>query len=124
MGIEISSYKQDFLKTEWRRKSKFCKLFLRITLQCMSTGLSEDFKIFNILWHRTERILTCLFEFWFVTGIFINGSLIPAFLTSILHRDDWLVLQLNRFTPKESAPDAQTEKRHHSRCGNGEEIKK
>jgi hypothetical protein len=89
----------------------------------MSAALSEDFNIFNILWPRAERIMTCLFEFWSVTTVFINGSFIPAFLTSILHRDEWLALQLSRITPRERAPGAHTEKRPHSRSGNGEGIK-
>jgi len=123
MRRATSSYKQDFFKTQWRRKSKFCTIFLKTTLQYMSAGLSEDFDIYKIFWAKAERIMTCLFEFWSVTAIFINGSLILAFLTSILYRDDWLALQLSRITPRESAPGAQTEKRPHSRCGNGEGIK-
>jgi len=55
MGRVIPSYKQGFLKMEWRRKSKFCPVFLRITLQYMPAGLSENFDIFNILWPRAER---------------------------------------------------------------------
>jgi len=123
MGREISSHKQVFLKKEWRRKSKFCTIFLRITLQYMSAGLSEDFDVFNIFWPRAERIMTCRSEFWSVTAILINGSLIPAFLTSVLHRDDWLALRISRITPRERALGARTEKRLHSRSGKGEEIK-
>jgi len=54
----------------------------------------------------------------------VNGSLISAFLTSVLHRDDWLALQLSRIKPRERAPGAHSEKRPYSPFGNGEEKKK
>jgi hypothetical protein len=67
----ISSYKQVCLQ-EWHEKNKFFTVFLRITPQYTSAGLSEDFNVFNILWPRTERVLTCIFQFWPVTAICIN----------------------------------------------------